>query len=384
MFYFLNKWSSWNEAIIYCFYPTKGREKMIEFKNVSKTFSDGTQAVHDVSFKVNRGELLTLIGPSGCGKTTTLKMINRLIEPTDGDIFIEDQKVKNFNIHELRWNIGYVLQEIALFPHLSVKDNIAVVPEMKKWKSTDIVKRAKELLTMVGLEPDTYLKKMPNELSGGEQQRVGVIRALAADPDIIVMDEPFSALDPISREQLQQDIRQLQTQINKTIVFVTHDIDEALMLGDRVCLMKDGSIVQIDQPQKLITHPVDDFVDQFIGSRKSPWQSAVDVVADTSLANVVQKSDYEAAAQQYQSGVWIVVDSQNQYLYTLRNGETFESDPFPNDAQLQNAASTVETDVCGVIPVLKNNKVIGTLSNRNIVRFLQKHTDRKDGVKQLG
>src|SRR5699024_10330360 len=173
---------------------------------------------------------------------------------------IEDQKVKNFNIHELRWNIGYVLQEIALFPHLSVKDNIAVVPEMKKWKSTDIVKRAKELITMDGLEPDTYLQQMPTESSAGEQQRVGVIRALAADPDIIVMDEPFSALDPISREQLQQDIRQLQTQITKTIVFVTHDIDEALKLGDRVCLMKDGSIVQIDQPQKLITQPANDFV----------------------------------------------------------------------------------------------------------------------------
>lgn len=357
---------------------------MIEFKHVSKTFTDGTTAVDDISFKVNRGELLTLIGPSGCGKTTTLKMVNRLIEPTDGDIFIEDQKVKNFNIHELRWNIGYVLQEIALFPHLNVKDNIAVVPEMKKWKSPKIVERAKELLTMVGLDPDTYLKKMPNELSGGEQQRVGVIRALAADPDIIVMDEPFSALDPISREQLQKDIRDLQTQINKTIVFVTHDIDEALMLGDRVCLMKDGGIVQIDQPQNLITQPVNDFVDQFIGSRKSPWQSAIDVIADTSLKNVIQENEWQAAEQQYQTGIWIVVDSANQFLYTLENGKTIRSETLRNDLQLKDAAETVETDTCGVIPVIKNSKVIGTLSNRNIVNFLQKRTDGKDGVKQLG
>lgn len=357
---------------------------MIEFKQVSKTFNDGTKAVDNISFKVNRGELLTLIGPSGCGKTTTLKMINRLIEPTDGDIFIEDQKVKNFNIHELRWNIGYVLQEIALFPHLSVKDNIAVVPEMKKWKSPKIVERAKELLTMVGLEPDTYLIKMPNELSGGEQQRVGVIRALAADPDIIVMDEPFSALDPISREQLQKDIRDLQTQINKTIVFVTHDIDEALMLGDRVCLMKDGSIVQIDQPQKLITQPANDFVDQFIGSRKSPWQSAVDVISDTSLTNVIQESEWEASTEQYKSGIWVVVNAANHYLFTSENGETIKGETLHNDVQLKDASETVESDTCGVVPVIKNKEVIGTLSNRNIVNFLQKRTEEKDGVKQLG
>ncbi|GAA0433250.1 ABC transporter ATP-binding protein [Lentibacillus halophilus] len=355
---------------------------MIEFKNVSKTFSDGTEAVRNISFKVNKGEMLTLIGPSGCGKTTTMKMINRLIEPTDGDIYIEEKKVKTFNVHELRWNIGYVLQEIALFPHLNVMENIAVVPEMKKWKASDITKRSKELLDMVGLDPDTYAKKMPDELSGGEQQRIGVIRALAADPDIILMDEPFSALDPISREQLQKDILQLQTKINKTIVFVTHDIDEALALGDRVCLMKEGGIVQIDQPQNLVTHPINDFADHFIGSRKSPWQSAVDVIADTSFEYVVRASDLNTK-NRYKNGIWVVVDDSNYFQYLLKDGQIVESDVLPNDMTLNQASYIVETSPYDLVPIVRDNQLIGTLSNRNIVRFLQKHADKGDGVKHL-
>lgn len=242
---------------------------MIEFKNVKKVYPDGTEAIKDFSLKVNEGELVTLIGPSGCGKTTTMKMVNRLIEPTAGNIYINDQNINNYNIHELRWNIGYVLQEIALFPHLTIEENIAVVPEMKKWKRKKIQERNKELLNMVGLEPSTYQRRMPSELSGGEQQRIGVIRALAADPDIILMDEPFSALDPISREQLQSDIRKLQKEIKKTIVFVTHDIDEAMALGDKVCLMKDGGIVQVDTPQQLILRPATQYVKDFIG-KESP------------------------------------------------------------------------------------------------------------------
>src|SRR5699024_2675252 len=203
---------------------------MIKFSDVKKVYSDGTEAVNDFSLTINNGELMTLIGPSGCGKTTSMKMINRLIKPTAGTIYLNDTNVEDYNIHELSWNIGYVLQKIALFPHMTIEENIAVVPEMKKWKRKTIRNKSHELLDMVGLDPSIYSQRRPSELSGGEQQRIGVIRALAADPDIILMDEPFSALDPISREQLQHDIMQLQKEIRKTICFVTHDMDEALAL----------------------------------------------------------------------------------------------------------------------------------------------------------
>lgn len=238
---------------------------MIQFENVSKLFQDGTTAVNEINLTINKGELFVLIGPSGSGKTTTLKMINRLIDLTNGTILIDGKKISEYDIHELRWNIGYVLQQIALFPHLSIGENIAVVPEMKKWTKEKIAARVDELLEMVGLEPQTYKNRKPNELSGGQQQRIGVIRALAADPEIILMDEPFSALDPISREKLQDDIVSLQKAIKKTIVFVTHDMQEALKLGDRICIMKDGEIVQIGTPEELINNPVNDFVKEFIG-----------------------------------------------------------------------------------------------------------------------
>ncbi|TRZ40437.1 ABC transporter ATP-binding protein [Niallia circulans] len=238
---------------------------MIQFENVSKLFQDGTTAVNEINLTINKGELFVLIGPSGSGKTTTLKMINRLIDLTNGTILIDGKKISEYDIHELRWNIGYVLQQIALFPHLSIGENIAVVPEMKKWTKEKIGARVDELLEMVGLEPQTYKNRKPNELSGGQQQRIGVIRALAADPEIILMDEPFSALDPISREKLQDDIISLQKTIKKTIVFVTHDMQEALKLGDRICIMRDGKIVQTGTPEELINNPVNDFVQDFIG-----------------------------------------------------------------------------------------------------------------------
>ncbi|KKE80408.1 ABC transporter ATP-binding protein [Bacilli bacterium] len=237
---------------------------MITFENVSKVYEDGTKAVDSVNFTINKGEFFVLIGPSGCGKTTTLKMMNRLIPLSDGTIFVNGRKISDFNIHELRWDIGYVLQQIALFPHMTIEENIAIVPELKKWKKEDIHRRVTELLEMVGLDPDTYRNRKPSELSGGEQQRVGVIRALAADPEIILMDEPFSALDPLSREKLQDDIVHLQKSIKKTIIFVTHDMKEAMKLADRICLMNDGKIVQLGAPEELINHPSNDFVRDFV------------------------------------------------------------------------------------------------------------------------
>lgn len=244
---------------------------MIHFENVSKQFDDGTTAVKQLNLTIYKGEFFVLIGPSGSGKTTTLKMINRLIDISDGTILINGKKISDYDIHELRWNIGYVLQQIALFPHMTIEENIAVVPEMKKWGKEKIGERVDELLEMVGLEPQTYKYRKPSELSGGQQQRIGVVRALAADPEIILMDEPFSALDPISREKLQDDIVNLQKTIKKTIVFVTHDMQEALKLGDRICIMKDGEIVQVGTRDELIYHPINDFVREFIGTNNQSF-----------------------------------------------------------------------------------------------------------------
>lgn len=238
---------------------------MISFENVTKNYNSDTLAVDTINFTVDKGEFFVVIGPSGSGKTTTLKMINRLIPLTNGTIYIDGKRISDYKIDELRWNIGYVLQQIALFPHMTIEENIAIVPELKQWKREKIRKRVTELLDMVGLDPETYRDRMPHELSGGEQQRVGVIRALAADPEIILMDEPFSALDPISREKLQEDIIHLQRSIKKTIVFVTHDIKEAMKLADRICLMQEGKVIQLGTPDELLNEPANDFVRNFVG-----------------------------------------------------------------------------------------------------------------------
>ncbi|AVQ36824.1 ABC transporter ATP-binding protein [Staphylococcus kloosii] len=238
---------------------------MIKFNNVSKRYGDKL-AVEDVSFNIEQGEFFVLIGPSGCGKTTTLKMINRLIALTGGYIYFNDKPISDYPVYEMRWDIGYVLQQIALFPHMTIKENIAQVPQMKKWKQKDIDSRIDELLNMVNMDPEQFKNRKPDELSGGQRQRIGVIRALAADPPVILMDEPFSALDPISREKLQDDLIELQQKIKKTIVFVTHDIEEAMKLGDRICLMNDGKVEQIDTPEGFMTNPQSDFVKQFMGS----------------------------------------------------------------------------------------------------------------------
>jgi len=240
---------------------------MISFHQVRKSIGD-VEIIKGLDLHIREGELFVLIGPSGCGKTTTLKMINRLIEPDSGKIEINGEDISRINPVELRRNIGYVIQQIALFPHMTVGQNVALVPRLKKMDAARCEKRVDELLDMVGLDPRVYKNRYPAELSGGQQQRVGVIRAMAADPPIILMDEPFSALDPISREQLQDDFLHLQKHIRKTIVFVTHDMDEAIKLADRICILKDGEIVQLDTPERLLQCPVDEFVANFIGAKR--------------------------------------------------------------------------------------------------------------------
>ena len=241
---------------------------MIEFINVGMTYPNGNVGLKNINLTIKKSEITVFIGPSGSGKTTLLKMINRLEDNTTGEVKINGKNVKDYNIHKMRWDIGYALQQVALFPHMTVEENIAIVPELKKWKKEKIDARINELLNMVGLEPKKYRKRNPSELSGGEAQRVGIARALAADPKIILMDEPFSALDPITRANLQEDVKKLQKQIHKTIVFVTHDIEEAFLLGDKICIIQDGELVQAGTKHEIISNPKNDFVKKFIAFKK--------------------------------------------------------------------------------------------------------------------
>ena len=246
---------------------------MIEFINVGMTYPCGNVGLKNINLTINKSEITVFIGPSGSGKTTLLKMINRLEDNTTGEVKINGKNVKEYNIHKMRWDIGYALQQVALFPHMNVEENIAIVPELKKWKKEKINARIDELLNMVGLEPGKYRKRKPSELSGGEAQRVGIARALAADPKIILMDEPFSALDPITRASLQEDVKKLQKQIHKTIVFVTHDIEEAFLLGDKICIIQDGELIQSGTKQEIISNPKNDFVKKFIAIKKKEGEA---------------------------------------------------------------------------------------------------------------
>jgi osmoprotectant transport system ATP-binding protein len=238
---------------------------VITFDRVVKRYANSV-AVDHLSLEIKSGETVILVGPSGCGKTTSLKMINRLIEPSDGTISIDDRDTRTFDVNDLRRSIGYVIQQVGLFPHQTVADNIATVPRLLHWPKQRVQARVEELLDLIGLPAADYARRLPSELSGGERQRVGVARALGADPNILLMDEPFGAIDPIARERLQNELLRLQRVVRKTIVFVTHDIDEAVKLGDRVALLsKGGHLEQFATPEELLAHPQSEFVTGFLG-----------------------------------------------------------------------------------------------------------------------
>ena len=244
---------------------------MIRFEHVSKRFKEAA-VLSDISFEIEKGTFVAIIGASGCGKTTTLKMINRLIEPTEGKIFINGEDISQKDVIALRRNMGYVIQQTGLFPHMTIRENIELIPKVQKKSPDEIKKRTFELMEMVGLDRDTFLDRYPTELSGGQQQRVGVARAFATDPDIILMDEPFSALDPITRAGLQDELPSLQAKLKKTIVFVTHDMDEAIKVADKLLIMSHGSIVQYDTPENILKNPANDFVSHFVGKNRI-WTS---------------------------------------------------------------------------------------------------------------
>ncbi|MHC0431850.1 ABC transporter ATP-binding protein [Streptomyces sp. O3] len=285
---------------------------MIRFEHVSKRYPDGTTAVDDLSFEIAEGELVTLVGPSGCGKTTTMKMMNRLIEPTSGRILLDGDDISTIDPVRLRRRIGYVIQQVGLFPHKTVLDNTATVPHLLGWKRRAGRARAAELLDLVGLDPAVYGDRYPDQLSGGQRQRVGVARALAADPPVLLMDEPFGAVDPVVREHLQSEFLRLQSAVRKTVLFVTHDIEEAVRLGDRIAVYGAGRVEQFDAPATVLGAPATEYVADFVGADRGLKRLSVTPIEQSDLEQppVVRLDDpvSEAARRLRASGArWAVV-----------------------------------------------------------------------------
>ncbi|MET9677117.1 ATP-binding cassette domain-containing protein [Streptomyces sp. NPDC006482] len=256
---------------------------MIRFENVTKRYEDGTTAVDDLSFEVAEGELVTLVGPSGCGKTTTMMMVNRLVEPTSGRVLVDGRDIAGVDPVALRRKIGYVIQQVGLFPHRTVLDNTATVPALLGWKKAAARARAAELLDLVGLDPAVHGSRYPAQLSGGQRQRVGVARALAADPPVLLMDEPFGAVDPVVRERLQNEFLALQATVRKTVLLVTHDIEEAVRMGDRMAVYGHGRIEQFDTPATVLGSPATPYVADFVGSDRGLKRLAVTPVTEADL-----------------------------------------------------------------------------------------------------
>lgn len=277
---------------------------MIKLENVCKRYDvNGDYIIKDLNLSIEKGEICIFIGPSGCGKSTTLKMINRMVDSTSGEIYIDGENIKNKDEDKLRMKIGYVIQQIGLLPHKTVAENIAIVPKLFGWDKVKVDLRVEELLEMVGLDPREYRDKYPKYLSGGQMQRVGVARALAADPPIMLMDEPFGAVDPIARKSIQDEFLKIQKKIKKTVCFVTHDIDEAIKMGDRIAIFNDKNIVQIDKPRNIILNPADDFVREFIGidgaTKSYNFITASEVVEYLSSKNEVRKEKLDYSVSYY-------------------------------------------------------------------------------------
>jgi len=324
---------------------------MITFEHVTKEYPDGTVAIEDISFTVEEGTTTVLVGPSGCGKTTTMKLVNRLEEPTEGTVHRDETPISEFDTIQLRRETGYVIQEIGLFDHMTVADNIATVPRLNDWDESDIDPRIDELLELMDLPPDQYRDSYPTELSGGQRQRIGVARALASDPDVLLMDEPFGALDPITRENLQDEFLSIQSKLDTTILFVTHSIDEALKMGDRIAIFDVGEIVQYDTPQAILEDPKTEFVEDFIGSDRPLKKLQVTTVSDvmspaTDGFATVGGSETPTAAVQSDGGQSVTPLS-------------------PTDTALSALSRLVESDH-GRLPVVDEGKLIGTVDDENI------------------
>lgn len=373
---------------------------MIELKKVNKIFDNGFQALTDIDIEFANGKINVLIGPSGCGKTTTMKLLNRLVDYTDGEVIFNGEEIKNIDPIQLRRQMGFVIQNVGLFPHMTIYNNVATVPKLLKWDKEKIRKRVIELLNMVNLDPDIYMNRYPHELSGGQQQRIGVIRALAAEPSTILMDEPFSALDPISREQLQDELVRLQTEINKTIVFVTHDMDEALKIADHIIIMKDGEIVQQGSPDDLISNPANEFVKEFIGEDRLMTNLALsrlelkDFILST-IPTIEHNVSMSTAINQLttlEMSEIIVTKEDSEYagilsLYKAINNQNESVKSIIEEPNLViNEKESIEkilnklNNTQQIVPIIdENKKVIGMLDTNKLFLVLQKMTEDKHG-----
>lgn len=335
---------------------------MIEFDNVTKVYNDDTVAIEDVSFTVEEGTTTVLVGPSGCGKTTTMKLVNRLEDPTEGTVYFDGTDVVSQDRVELRRDIGYVIQEIGLFDHMTVGENVATVPELKGWEQDRIETRVDELLDLMDLPADQYRDQYPSSLSGGQRQRVGVARALAADPDVLLMDEPFGALDPITRSSLQDEFLEIQEQINTTILFVTHSVDEALKMGDRIAIFDVGELVRYDTPEKILENPGSEFVADFIGEDRALKQLQVTTVRSVMRDEIPTRFTGGSNAS---DGLVNTNDS----LVPVE----------PSDSA-QTALSRIIQAGTDAIPVVKNGDVIGVVSESDIRDHTQMTAQNTEAV----
>ncbi|MTI83040.1 MAG: betaine/proline/choline family ABC transporter ATP-binding protein [Firmicutes bacterium] len=379
---------------------------MVIFENVSKVYDDGTVAVDNLNLEVGEGELVVFIGPSGCGKTTSLKMTNRLEDPSSGRILVNGNDITRMNKVKLRRNIGYVIQEIGLFPHMTVAENIGIVPRLFKWQQKKTDKRVDELLEMAGLVPPLkYKYRLPEQLSGGQQQRIGVLRALAVEPQVILMDEPFGALDPISRDNLQNELMDLQRRLKKTIIFVTHDIDEALKIADKIVIMRRGKVVQTGTPAEIQGQPVNEFVKDFIGQDRL---SAIDADSPVKMimeeAPLVFKMDhkpgrildeledmgYDSAQVLDRNGYWVGMVTISQVKRASRQKlslkQVLKADrKLPvEDATLRDAAGMLD-DIDLPIPVLdKDKKLLGLVTHNGIAKLTVRRLQRQTPYRKKG
>lgn len=382
---------------------------MIEFKDVSKSFKD-KKVLDNISFNIEDGEFVCIIGGSGCGKTTALKMINRLINPSSGTIYVNGKDISKENEIELRRNIGYVIQQTGIFPHMTVRENIELIPKLKnkgkkrngnekKEDNKKLLENVKNVLMMVGLNPDEFMDKYPIQMSGGQQQRVGVARAFASNPDIILMDEPFSALDPITRNQLQDELVTLQDKMKKTIVFVTHDMGEAIKLADRICILNNGKIEQFDTPEKILKNPANDFVLNFVG-KKRIWDSpdlikAEDIMIENPIVCISRLKAIKAQTIMRESRVdsVIVIDENRKFLGKVDASDVaseFSKDKRVMDIMDKNCICVSPRDsIISVlnkakennmytIPVVDDEKLVGLITKSTLVTALSRKYDESE------
>lgn len=361
---------------------------MLSIKNLSKVYAGSKKAVDNMNIEIQQGEFIAFIGTSGSGKTTALRMINRMIEATEGQIMINGKDVRQMNPVQLRRSIGYVIQQIGLMPHMTVRENIVLVPKLLKWSQEKKDAKARELIKLVDL-PEEYLDRYPSELSGGQQQRIGVIRALAAEQDIILMDEPFGALDPITRDTLQDLVKKLQQKLGKTFIFVTHDMDEAIKLADKICIMSYGKVIQYDTPDNILRHPANDFVRDFIGQNRliqdrpnvrkveDAMITPITITADQSLNDAVQ------LMRNKRIDTLFVVNHENRLLGFLdiediNQGlrahaeliDVIQRDVYTvsYDSKLQDSVRTIlKRNVRNVPVVDAENHIIGLITRANLV-----------------